>query len=47
MRLDRLLSRSGYGSRSEVRKMVRDGRVRVDGAVAKDSGMHLPDDRHP
>ena len=40
-RLDKLLSRLGFGSRSEVRKMVKEGRVTVDGALAKDAGMQV------
>ena len=38
MRLDRVLSNAGYGSRSEVRQMVRDGRISVAGIKARDPG---------
>ena len=31
MRLDAMLSRLGFGSRSEVQKLIRSGAVRVDG----------------
>ncbi|MDW7658450.1 MAG: pseudouridine synthase [Bacillota bacterium] len=41
MRLDRVLSNSGYGSRSEVRQMVRSGRVSVAGITARDPGQIL------
>ncbi len=41
MRLDKTLSDSGYGTRSEVRALVRAGRVRVDGAVVRDPGFLL------
>lgn len=39
MRLDKLLADAGYGTRSEVKELVRKGRVRVNGNVVKDSGM--------
>lgn len=39
MRLDKLLSNMGRGTRSEVRRAVKQGRVTVDGAVVKDSGL--------
>jgi len=43
VRLDRLLSNSGYGSRSDVRALVRSGRVTVNGVPAErcDSHVHL------
>ena len=41
MRLDKLLSTLGEGTRSEVRDLVRAGRVTVDGKVAKDAGMQV------
>ena len=41
MRLDKLLSTLGEGTRSEVRDHVRAGRVTVDGAVARDAGMQV------
>ncbi len=41
MRLDKLLANMGCGTRSEVKKAVRQGRVTVDGIPAKDSGMTL------
>jgi 16S rRNA pseudouridine516 synthase len=34
--LDRILANLGHASRAEARSLVRSGRVRVDGAVAKD-----------
>ena len=36
MRLDALLSRLGYGSRSEVQRLIRRGAVAVDGSAARD-----------
>lgn len=41
MRLDRLLSLMGEGTRAQVRDMVRAGRVTVGGAAAKDSAMQV------
>ena len=40
MRLDKALSMAGY-SRSEAKAMIAKGRVRVDGAVARDAGMNV------
>lgn len=39
IRLDKMLSHMGYGTRSEVRKAVKQGLVTVDGRPVKDSGM--------
>ncbi len=36
-RLDRLLGNLGYGARSDVQRMVRAGRIRLDGAVLEDA----------
>ncbi|REE84383.1 16S rRNA pseudouridine516 synthase [Paenibacillus taihuensis] len=44
MRLDKLLSNMGFGTRSEIRKVVKQGRVTVDGAVVKDFGLNLDPD---
>lgn len=41
MRLDKLLSMLGEGTRSEVRALVRAGRVRVCGEAARDAGMQV------
>ena len=41
MRLDKLLAMLGEGTRTQVRDLVRAGRVRVDGAVARDAGMQV------
>ncbi len=40
-RLDKLLSNFGFGTRSELRKVIRDGLVKVDGAVVNDASMHV------
>jgi 16S rRNA pseudouridine516 synthase len=36
MRLDKLLSNMGFGSRKEVKKLLKSGGVRIDGEPAKD-----------
>ena len=41
MRLDKLLSTLGEGTRSETRDLVRAGRVTVDGVTAKDAAMQV------
>jgi 16S rRNA pseudouridine516 synthase len=39
IRIDKLLSHMGYGTRSEIKKAVKQGKVTVDGKVVKDSGL--------
>ncbi|GLX69230.1 pseudouridine synthase [Paenibacillus glycanilyticus] len=39
MRLDKLLAHTGYGTRSEIKKLVKQGKVTVAGKAAKDSGL--------
>lgn len=41
MRLDRLLSNFGYGSRSEIRKLIKNSAIRVDGSIMKDASLHV------
>ena len=41
MRLDKYLANSGYGSRKDIRNLVKKGGVVVDGKVATDSGMQV------
>lgn len=41
MRLDKLLSNMGYGSRKEVKKLLKMKAVAVDGVVAKDVSLHV------
>ena len=41
MRLDKLLAMLGEGTRTQVRDMVRAGRVTVDGAVVRDAGLQV------
>lgn len=40
-RLDKVLSNFGFGTRSELRKVIKDGLVKVDGAVVNDASMHV------
>ncbi|MDO5378698.1 MAG: pseudouridine synthase [Clostridia bacterium] len=47
MRLDKLLSMLGEGTRSEVRALVRAGRVCVGGRAARDAGMQVDAGRDP
>lgn len=41
MRLDKLLSNMGFGTRSEIRRVVKQGVVTVDGVTVKDFGLIL------
>lgn len=38
-RVDKILANSGYGSRSDIKKMVKQGRILLNGSVIKDSGI--------
>lgn len=40
-RLDKVLGNLGYGTRKEVKKLVKNGAIEVDGVLAKDPGMHV------
>ncbi|NTV89557.1 MAG: rRNA pseudouridine synthase [Clostridiales bacterium] len=40
-RIDKILSNSGRGSRREIKQMVKNGLVTVDGVWIKDEGMHV------
>jgi len=44
MRLDRLLANSGYGTRSQIKDMIRSGRVRFQGELVFDSALSIKDD---
>ncbi|WP_211747656.1 pseudouridine synthase [Paenibacillus sp. Marseille-Q4541] len=41
LRVDKILSHMGYGTRSEIKKAVKNGYVSVNGKVIKDSGMQV------
>ncbi len=40
MRIDKILANLGYGSRKEVKKLLKDGFVTVNGGTIKDPGSH-------
>ncbi|GEN34943.1 MULTISPECIES: pseudouridine synthase [Aneurinibacillus] len=44
MRLDKLLANMGYGSRKEIKKLCKNGAVKVDGKPVKDSSVHVDPD---
>lgn len=39
LRLDRILANMGYGTRREVKQMIKDRRVAVDGVTVRDAGL--------
>jgi len=41
LRLDRLLSLSGFGSRSEVKRLIKKGRVEVNGEIVKEPSFQV------
>lgn len=41
MRLDKVLAHMGWGSRSEIRKLVKSGAVRINQQQVKDSGLRI------
>ncbi len=40
-RLDKILSHMGYGTRSELKKLVKNGAIQVNGTKIKDSGIQV------
>lgn len=44
MRLDKLLANSGYGTRSEVKDLLRHGRVSLNGEVIRDPGFSVTEE---
>ncbi|MDP4181804.1 MAG: S4 domain-containing protein, partial [Bacillota bacterium] len=40
-RLDKIVSNFGYGTRKEIKQLVKNGAIKVDGKVVKDSGIHV------
>lgn len=43
IRLDKYLAESGVGTRTEVKKIIRKGRVSVEGSIIKDPGYQVQD----
>lgn len=44
MRLDKMISNLGIATRSEIKKIIKSGRVKVNGAVVSDASIHIKDD---
>ena len=44
MRIDKLLANIGYGSRKEVKGLLKSGAVKVNGTVVKDAKLHVKPD---
>ncbi len=44
MRLDKYLADAGYGTRQNVKKIIKNGSVAVNGRAVKDAGFHMPED---
>ncbi len=40
-RLDKIVSNFGYGTRKEIKAMIKKGLIKVDGQVAQDGGAHV------
>ncbi|WP_223595718.1 pseudouridine synthase [Neobacillus bataviensis] len=41
MRIDKMLANLGYGSRKEVKQLLKSGAVKVDNAIVKDAKQHV------
>ncbi|MBP1943119.1 16S rRNA pseudouridine516 synthase [Bacillus luteolus] len=41
MRIDKMLSTIGFGSRKEVKALLKSGAVKIEGQIVKDSGKHV------
>lgn len=41
MRLDKLLAHTGFGTRKEVKKIIKDGYIEVNGDIVKNSGLKV------
>ncbi|RJE89834.1 rRNA pseudouridine synthase [Paenibacillus sp. 1011MAR3C5] len=46
LRIDKLLAHMGFGTRSEIKRAVKMGKVAVDGKVVKDSGLIVAPAEH-
>ncbi len=45
MRLDKLLAHTGFGTRKEVKKIIKDGYIEVNGTIAKKPGLIVDPDK--
>ena len=44
-RIDKVLANLGYGSRKDIKRFCKDGLVKIDGEIIKDSSVHInPED---
>ncbi len=41
MRIDKFLANSGYGTRKEIKALIKQGVITADGKVVKDCGLHI------
>ena len=41
MRLDKFLASSGYGSRKDIKNLIKGGTITINGTTAKDGSMHI------
>lgn len=44
-RLDKILANSGYGTRREVKKLIKDGKVKIDDKIIKSSNIQVDIDK--
>ena len=44
-RLDKVVANSGFGSRKEIKQLIKMGKITVAGVPVKDSGMHVDPDK--
>ncbi|MDN5347578.1 MAG: rRNA pseudouridine516 synthase [Clostridia bacterium] len=40
-RLDKVLTHMGFGTRKEIKKLVKEKRVKVNGELVRDPGLHV------
>ena len=45
MRLDKFLASSGYGSRKDIKSLIKGGNVTINGATAKDASCHIDENK--
>lgn len=45
MRLDKLLAHTGFGTRKEVKKIIKDGYIEVNGKIVKNAGTKVEPDK--
>jgi 16S rRNA pseudouridine516 synthase len=45
MRVDKFLANSGYGTRKDIKNYIKQGIITVNGAIVKDGGMHVDENK--